>query len=1000
VIDADAQGNSTDALGRLFAAHEAGGRSEQHAAARVRAALLGRTAEIPGLARYRLRRVLGEGAMGQVWLADDPELSRSVAIKLVRAQTGERSRVHAQRLAREARAMARISHPNVVQIFDVGTPGDDTEVFIVMEYVDGETLERWLSRPRGRTARDRTARDRTARDRTAREVIGVFLQASAGLDAAHHAGIVHRDFKPANVLLGRDGRARVGDFGLARTDHEARRAHATGPLDDELSITQGGSLTESGAVAGTPLYMAPEQHAGGDADTRSDQYAFCVALYEGLAGRRPFQGKLAEVSRAKFARELVAPLPGRTIAPAVLEVLHRGLDPDPQRRWGSMAALSSALRRASAPRRRWLAGGVVGLAAAAVLGLTQEPTNTCATGEIDWGGARRAGVLATLSASSGDVAAANVVDRLDEIAVAWRARAAEACERVDRRAQVCVRDVGTQFDAAVELLVAGDPEAVRRAAVAVEGLPSVQGCATDGQIDPGELDARALAWRDDLAAASAVGRAGSAEDALALAMPVREAAVAQGEQGRALAVAAALEVGFAYQRSDRHDEAMPWLRTAYFEALAIGDDRTALAAIPPLAMYMASSRDFEAAEEWLRHADALVARRPPTLVAQRMLMTARAAIAGLRGDTESAARQLRATMQLAQEQNSDVGWLGSASNLSVTLLRQGALDECLALRREIVDRSIAVYGPSAPSTADARVAYAEVLGNLDRRAALDELRLAQAVLVGSGSAAHGGLAKAYLTESVLLGRLGDFAGAIVAGEQAVSVLERFDRANLGRRAAFLASLGSARDDAGDIDGAMRDLDAALDLLGDGPTHEAAEIHLTRGYILRKTGRHAEAAEAARTARAILRALVSPTAGRILATYGDEGFALRSAGRCPESLALLGEGAAWARATPVLGVEAIAFEGEVAVAMHACGQPAAGLDRLLDARGKVPAGSRAAGALAVAHARMLGDDRAVERGVHEALAHVIALVHDDAYVLGELDALRRAHAAAPSTQRRR
>ncbi len=979
--DADDDGSSTDALGRLFAAQEAGGRSEQYAAARVRAALLGSAAQIPGLARYRLRRVLGEGAMGQVWLADDPELSRQVAIKLVRAQAGERNLVHAQRLAREARAMARISHPNVVQIFDVGTHGDDTGVFIVMEYVDGETLAQWSS---------------CSPAHTHREVLGVFLQAAAGLDAAHHAGLVHRDFKPANVLLGRDGRARVGDFGLARTDHEARRVHATGPIDDELSITQGGSLTESGAVVGTPLYMAPEQHTGDDADTRSDQYAFCVALYEALAGRRPFQGKLAEVSRAKFSRELIEPLPGRTIGDPVLAVLHRGLDPDPSRRWESMAALSSALRRASAPRRRWLAVALAGVATATVLGLTQEPATECATGEIQWDGTRRSSVVEALTIASGETAAENVVDRLDEIATAWRAGALEACERVDRRAQLCVRDVGTQFDATVGLLAEGDRRAVVRAAAAVEGLPSVDGCAAEDEADRGEIDARTLAMKDKLAEASAIGRAGAADEALALAIPVREAAVAQGDQGRAIAATAAFEIGFVYQHTERRDEAEPWLRTAYFEALAVGDDRTALAAVPPLAMHMATRRDFAAAEEWLRHADALVARRPPTLIVQRNLMTARATIAALRGDTESAARLLRETMQRAEEQGSDVGWLSAAGNLSTALLRHGALDECIALRREVVDRSAAVYGPDALATAHARVNYAEVLANRDRRAALDELRGAQALLVGSGDAAHGGLANAYFTESVILGRLGEFAGAIVAGEKALSVLERFDGANLGRRAVYLASLGSARDDVGDTEGAMRDLGAALDLLSDGPTHEAAEIHLTRGYILRKIGRYPEAAEAARTARAILRSLASPSEGRMLATYADEAYALRSAGRCPEALALLDEGAAWAQATPALGGDAITLEAEIAVALHVCGQPAAGLERLLAARRSVPAGSPAAAGLAIAHARILGEDRWVERGMHEALAQVIALVHDDASMLTELDAFRRTHAAVPSS----
>src|ERR1041385_1014931 len=208
--------------------------------------------------RFRIEQRLGAGAMGVVYVAHDTQLGRRVAVKVLRNQSGPAE----ARLLREAQVMARLAHPNVVVLYDAGMVAG--QMFIAMELVEGETLAAWLERRH-----------------SWQEVLERFLQSGRGLAAAHASGIVHRDFKPANVLVGTDGRARVLDFGVAREASELGTSpapvHEGGP----------GALTETGTILGTPAYMAPEQRRGERATEASDQFSFCVSLWEGLAGARP-----------------------------------------------------------------------------------------------------------------------------------------------------------------------------------------------------------------------------------------------------------------------------------------------------------------------------------------------------------------------------------------------------------------------------------------------------------------------------------------------------------------------------------------------------------------------------------------------------------------------------------------------------------------------------------------------------------------------------------------
>jgi serine/threonine protein kinase len=282
--------------------------------------------------------------MGIVYLADDPQLHRTVAVKVHRNQDTAAS----ERLVREARSLARLSHPNVIVVHEVGT--FEGNVFMAMEYVDGGSLTSWLSE----------------RERSTEEIVEAFVQAGRGLAVAHAAGLVHRDFKPDNVLVGRDGRVRVVDFGLAREELLASIERTTQPID-ALARTHpeaSPSLTRTGTMVGTPAYMAPEQYAGKQADARSDQFAFAVALFEALYGQRPFLGDtFALLARAVSSGLIVVPRTSRRIPRPVLKTLVRGLRATPEGRFASMDELLRALTRKERSKSSlFTAAGVVAVA--------------------------------------------------------------------------------------------------------------------------------------------------------------------------------------------------------------------------------------------------------------------------------------------------------------------------------------------------------------------------------------------------------------------------------------------------------------------------------------------------------------------------------------------------------------------------------------------------------------------------------------------------------------
>jgi predicted Zn-dependent peptidase/predicted Ser/Thr protein kinase len=309
----------------------------------------------PWIGRYKIVEKLGAGGMGTVYAAEDAELDRKVAIKLLHGT----SETASARLVREARALAKLRHPNVVTIYEVGR--DDGDAFVAMELVEGTTLRDWLQQ-----------------EHSIDECLAVLLQAGRGLVAAHAEGLIHRDFKPENVMVGDNGRVQVLDFGLAKTaivDDEVPSRPSNEPID---------SITQTGTLLGTPAYMAPEQFAGEDTDARTDQFAYCVTVFEVLHGHRPFQGATHAALHTAILERTFSPLPRRAIPAHVDAAVMRGLSVDPAARFPDMMALLAALEAkpvAKASRVRTaltlgsivVVGGALGVALALDRGSSTTP---------------------------------------------------------------------------------------------------------------------------------------------------------------------------------------------------------------------------------------------------------------------------------------------------------------------------------------------------------------------------------------------------------------------------------------------------------------------------------------------------------------------------------------------------------------------------------------------------------------------------------------------------
>jgi eukaryotic-like serine/threonine-protein kinase len=572
-------------------------------------AALARGAQI---GRYLVVDSLGAGGMGTVYAAYDPELDRKVAIKVLRVGANNPDDTAGRtRLLREAQAIARLAHPNVVAVHDVG-PCFDDQVFIAMELVEGTTLAGWLHE----------------RDHTLAEILDVFVQAGRGLAAAHRAGLVHRDFKPDNVLVGRDGRARVADFGLVREVDAEPMVELERPSNSALSI----ALTQVGSLMGTPRYMAPEQRARRTVDDRGDQYSFCVSLYEALHGALP-DVVTAEIS--DDAPVALKPAPNRRIPLRVRAALFRGLNEDPAARWPTIDALLAELERdPSARRKRWVAVvGAVAIAGAAATigafalrpGARDEPCTNASQRLVGaWDPVRRAEVEHAFDATKTPYAAAafaTVSRMLDGYAAAWTHSYEDSCrathirheqspELLDLRT-TCLLHRRGELAALVDLWTIADHKLVARAVAAAGELPPVADCDNVAALQspvqlPADGDTRRAIdeVREESASVTALTLAARYNDAL----PRAQALLARAQKlaYKPLEAEAGLRLGQIEGHTGNVAKSILDF-VAAFEAAMAGRDDHLLANIA-IALVEATAADFARGEQWADIADAAIDR--------------------------------------------------------------------------------------------------------------------------------------------------------------------------------------------------------------------------------------------------------------------------------------------------------------------------------------------------------------------------------------------------------
>ncbi len=678
----------------------------------LREKLFGVEAQPIKVGRFVIVDTVGSGAMGTVYAAYDPDLDRKVAVKLIRSDLAA-NEVSRQRLIREARAMARLSHPNVISVHDVGTV--DGTVFFAMELVEGGSLRTWLS----------------ASERSWRDIVDVFIQAGRGLQAAHAVGLIHRDFKPDNVLVRTSGRAQVLDFGVAWVvDSPEDQLELEDSGISEISGERGASLTRTGGLVGTPRYMAPEQHSAAPTDPRTDQFSFCVALWEALYGEPPFAGNnMIELAEQVLAGRLVEPKTERGVPGRFRKILERGLQVDPKQRYDSMAALLADLGHDPSKRRRTAA--VIALCAAAIgvgaFGLIQARSASKSAAEACTDGADKLAawtpgrtaelrrVFSATKAPAGELIAARAGVELDKYGKAWRRMHKNTCEAgrrkehsdamLDRR-MACLHDRRVHYEALSQLLMKADRGAVLKAVHAVHGLPSIERCAdlqALSKLVPPPEDAATADRVAKLQARLAGVRAQMTSGRYKAGLAAAKQLVADGAglnyepwQAEALVLQGRLE-----NKTGDYEDAKKHLEKAYFMALRAKHDEAAGEAAVALALII-GVRQGKHAEglSWVKHAESVVKRFKPDGVLAAFLAESKGDLLHRYGKLADAEASYRDAIKLrkATDGRASLGLAAALNGLAQLLERRGRFDEALKHHKRALALTSAELGEHHPNT--------------------------------------------------------------------------------------------------------------------------------------------------------------------------------------------------------------------------------------------------------------------------------------------------------------
>jgi serine/threonine protein kinase/tetratricopeptide (TPR) repeat protein len=833
--------------------------------------------------RYVLLVELGKGGMGVVYKAYDPELERPVALKLLRASgEGEAAARFRERLLREAQALAQLSHPNVVAVHDVGTFGEG--VFIAMEFVEGQTVTKWAAE----------------KTRSIDEILAIFLAAGEGLAAAHRATLVHRDFKPDNVIVGSDGRVRVLDFGLARIasldeapgeavvsisdkaladstlagttanqgppDSPLPRAAATGAAGRLPSLAElsqgaqslaesggkglrspgllGSPLTRVGTVLGTPRFMAPEQHLSQVVTDRADQFSFCVSLYLVLYGDFPHLASSPDELKERVVNGQIENPPARTRVRSWLRhVLLRGLQPKPEDRYPSMAALLEALRkdpRIARSKQLRIAGAVAFAVVAAIAWRLQQRQllQACKGAERNlvgvWDEARKREVHEKFQATRLPHAQhvfATVAAALDRYAQAWTTMRVDACEAtrvrgeqseelLDLRMECLAQRLG-DLKARAELFSAPDAKVVENAVQAAQSLPPLDGCADAAALrapvrppaDP-QLRRRVADVRSRIARAAALDDAGKYEEGLRTASEA--VTVADTLHYDPVAAEARLRLGTLQHDSGDFRAELETGRRAMLDAIAGGSSESAMLATSELIRAGTESGRYEDAHRWAELALAFRKRVPNAEHARILVESDLMRLDWREGKLDDALAKGQELIDLIRKyKESDEFLLAKVYNERGAVQKskgdwEGALDSHR--------RALAIYerlvGPDHPQTAGIHNNIGTAFGVGGRHDdAVREFGRVLAIYKVALRPDHPRVARVYTNLGVELRAKGDLEAAFANEQRALEIWER----SLGPTHPYVAypltNMADIELERGHPEDALRDYQRALTVRG-------------------------------------------------------------------------------------------------------------------------------------------------------------------------------------------
>jgi len=795
------------------------GRSAEETVGAAAAAAAADVNAEPGvmLGRYLVLEPLGRGGMGVVLAAFDSALERKVALKLVRPPGREPKAAARSRsaLRREAQALAALAHPNVVPVYDVGEfsiPDSPPGLYIAMELQPGQTLRQWAKKPR-----------------PWRDIVDVFLDAGRGLAAAHRAGIVHGDFKPANVVRRDDGRVVVLDFGLAR-----HSSHFDGPQIGEhrgtlsksgvaLPVVGEPTLAEPGFIMGTPAYLAPEQYRGQQGEA-ADQFAFCVALYRTLFGRHPFAGdgddELELVSR-RIQRGVPIEVPSSRVGPTRLRaIVARGLARDPAERWPSMDALLRELARTRRSRARQIAVAAVGfggLGAALSLMLVPPGGDVPGSGVApptvgeSWSAARRERLRAAVQALPTDSSGAQPAWLLDSAAAAERDldRFVQAWllehERLQGSAawpsrKACLDDVLAEMTTLVDLLIAADVKVWARAERPTAALTRPERCrsVTEGaELRDGSAAARDV--RRLVAQGQAQLHAG--HHAAATAVATEASALAREHAFVELVARSDKLLADAYTEAGDYDAALEHLRAVAWSCSLVACDTLAVEAMAQIVhLHGAETGDFEQGIRWEARARERVDKaggHDPRLEAEvfNAIGTLRLAQAEY---TEAEAAYDEVVVRIQNIPQADLRLASVYNNLGTVYEAQGRAADAASTVRRALDIRQAVLGDEHPSLASSlsNLGLAELAAD-DLDAAMGHFERAIEITEAAWGKEHLSLARLHNNLANVHYNRGANEAARKSYQQTLDVLERSFGSTHPNVALTLLNLGLVQDNAED-----------------------------------------------------------------------------------------------------------------------------------------------------------------------------------------------------------